>query len=360
MTSIDPAWPDSGGPRRLTPSSLFLTHALAPHLRFEAWRDSVGVFLQCSLLPIDDPDSFNGRVESYLLDGLVLSRPSANRQKFDRPAELIARDGMDAYMIQLVMRGGIDMHRGGRRLERSAGQVVAFDCGEVLDSVNSDFDLIALVVPRVRLADRLTHPDAVHGEALARSAFGTLVARHMADVFAVAPCLDAPEAATVAEGLLDLLAAGFNATVRPGSGRVDPAATDDALFLRARLFIRERVDQPDLDPDGVAAALGISRSRLYAAFQRSGGVAAYIRDLRLRRCFSDLRAARNADLTVAEVAFRWGFSSAPVFTRAFRDRFGCSPSEVRQAGHAAVVRDRRPVDPVVGDRLYEDWILAAG
>ena len=40
--------------------------------------------------PTDERSS--GDVESYLLDDIVLSRPRANKQKFDRPSGRIARD----------------------------------------------------------------------------------------------------------------------------------------------------------------------------------------------------------------------------------------------------------------------------
>ncbi len=41
--------------------------------------------------------------------------------------------------------------------------------------------------------------------------------------------------------------------------------------------------------------------------------------------------------SIAEIAFGWGFNSAPHFTRSFRDRYGLSPRHyrVRQVGRTA-------------------------
>lgn len=323
-----------------------------------AWRESVGVFLETSLLTSDDADGFNGRVESYMLDDLVLSRPSAKRQKFDRREATIARDSLDAYMIQLVVSGGIEMRRRGRRIEHQAGQVVAFDCGEVLDSTNTDFDVIAIMAPRARLAPRLLYPDAVHGEALATSGLGRLVAGYVANIFETAARLSSREATVAAECLLDLLAAGFNGAAEAREHTADVAQR--ALQLRARLYVRDHLASPDLTPESIAQALGLSRSALYALFEPVGGVAAHIRELRLRRSLADLRAIRTGHLSVAEIGYRWGFSSPVSFSRAFRGRFGCAPSEVRFDLNPAVRQSRSALDPVVGDRLYEDWIAGLG
>ncbi len=81
------------------PASLFHTDNLDPAQRFSAWRESVGVFLESSLLAGDAGENFSGRVESYLLDDLMLSRPRAGRQKFDRPERKISGDSIDHYMI---------------------------------------------------------------------------------------------------------------------------------------------------------------------------------------------------------------------------------------------------------------------
>ncbi len=250
------------------------------------------------------------------------------------------------------------MNRRGKLISAGAGTVIAFDCGDVLDSINTDFDIITVLAPRARLAPRLIHPDAIHGESLSPSGIGPLVAGYLADLFEAAPRLSPAEARVAAEALLELLAAGFNGVAERLDQLSDPRSR--ALQLKARLYIREQLASPSLTPGGVAAALGLSRSALYTLFNFDGGVAGHIRELRLRRCLADLRAVRTQHLSVAEIGYRWGFSSPANFTRAFRARFGCAPSEARMASNLAVRRDRSSLDPLVGDRLYEDWIAGLG
>jgi hypothetical protein len=92
--------------RSRIPASFFRTQTLPQTERFDAWRESVGVFLDAQLDSRSDATAFVGDVESYLLDDIVISRPRANGQKFDRRGPRIARDGIDHYMIQLFKECG--------------------------------------------------------------------------------------------------------------------------------------------------------------------------------------------------------------------------------------------------------------
>ncbi|HEY4115863.1 MAG TPA: helix-turn-helix domain-containing protein [Rhizomicrobium sp.] len=337
------------------PASLFRTHALPHRERFAAWRESVGVFLEASVLAGAHDEAFNGSVESYLLDGVMLSRCTAGRQKFDRPAARIARDSIDNYMVQLFLRGGVEMRLGRRTELGTPAKIVGFDLGEVLDSVNSDFDLLCVVVPRARLAPLLTHPDSLHGAMpLLHSGAGRLLANFLRDVFHLLPSLLPPQAETAAGALLYLIAAAFNGAEFDPGDMQSPAHR--ALELRAKMFVKERLGKADLDPESIAAATGLSRSALYRLFEETGGVAGYIREQRLRRCFSELVRMQNSSRQIAEIAYRWGFSDAAHFSRVFKLRFGCSPSEARDAAALAIGPARQDVNMRVGDRRYEAWI----
>ena len=98
----------------------------------------------------------------------------------------------------------------------------------------------------------------------------------------------------------------------------------------------------------------MSRARLYRLFAPIGGVADYIREQRLRRCLADLLSAQHVHRQIADVAYRWGFSDPGSFAKAFKQRFGRTPSDAREA--AATLMRRGGDDPRPGDRLYEQWI----
>src|SRR6185436_18209442 len=145
-------------------SSLFRTDTLTPDERFGAWRESMRVFLDSSLSAHERADDFVGEVEGYLIDDILLTRGMASRQKYDRAAPKIARDSLDHYMVQIFLGGHTEVSLG-RRVVRSLGaQPIAFDLADVLDSYNSDFDLVCVVIPRTRLAPLLLRPDSAQGQ----------------------------------------------------------------------------------------------------------------------------------------------------------------------------------------------------
>ena len=341
--------------RARIPASYFHTGALAPDERFAAWRESVGVFLESQLASNDDPARFHGDVESYLLDDIVLSRPRASSQKFDRPSGRIARDGIDSYMIQLFVRGHTDVSLGRRSLHGCEKRIVGFDLGETLDSANAEFDILCAVVPRARLAPLLDRPDSLHAAMPSpESGGGHLLAEFLPNLFDSLPDLASGQTGSASRALIELIATAFNgAEFAAGDA---PALAERALELKAKTFVKNRLAAPALGPEEIAGAMGLSRSALYRLFRESGGVALYIREQRLRRCFAELVGERGRHAQVAQIAWRWGFTDAAHFARLFKDRFGCTPSEARDGGGARARREAPSSDPRIGDRRYEGWI----
>lgn len=61
------------------------------------------------------------------------------------------------------------------------------------------------------------------------------------------------------------------------------------------------------------------------------GISEWIRHRRLARCAADLRDGSQDHLPITEIAFRWGFSDAAHFSRAFKQQFGVAPRDYRGA-----------------------------
>jgi AraC family transcriptional regulator len=100
------------------------------------------------------------------------------------------------------------------------------------------------------------------------------------------------------------------------------------LIRRAKEFIEAELASSIRLKD-VGRAVGASPAYLTDVFRRVEGVPlfVYLRQLRLARALVELPHAD--DLTA--LALDVGFSSHSHFTAAFRQRFGCTPSEFRQA-----------------------------
>jgi AraC-like DNA-binding protein len=135
--------------------------------------------------------------------------------------------------------------------------------------------------------------------------------------------------------LLEILGLALRGDARAlGSGQ---RAIRQAHLHRAEAFIYDHLKDPDLKPEVIAAACGISVRYLQQLFAEAGRtMSTFIRESRLTRCDEDLRHGIGAE-TIASIAYRWGFADQAQFSRLYRARYGLSPRKARMA-HA------RPAD----------------
>ena len=105
-----------------------------------------------------------------------------------------------------------------------------------------------------------------------------------------------------------------------------------SLLVEICFFINQHLSNPNLDPELVASAHFISTRQLYNIFRETGvSVAQWIKQRRLAECKRDLADPLFAELPVAAIAARWAFDEAPYFSRIFKETFGVTPSQWRQA-----------------------------
>ncbi len=99
------------------------------------------------------------------------------------------------------------------------------------------------------------------------------------------------------------------------------------LRVRACSFIDDNLASPDLNIDDIADHVNASRATLYRAFKEVGGVREYINQTRLDTARQMLESRGLRRGFVLDVAYSCGFRSPGSFFRAFKRRFGCSPSD---------------------------------
>ena len=127
-------------------------------------------------------------------------------------------------------------------------------------------------------------------------------------------------------GTLLTLATGFHEA---------PAESRHRGQLARQILRRIETDfaDPELSPERLAAELGISKRYLQQLLAGSG--TSFVQELtatRLDRASDMLTDPRGGGLSVGEIAFRCGFLDPGYFARAFRKRFGRTPSEWRGSG----------------------------
>lgn len=113
-----------------------------------------------------------------------------------------------------------------------------------------------------------------------------------------------------------------------GSGNKQALSEYEARMHRVLAYIDEHLDQ-SLDLDTLASVACFSSFHFHRLFSAWMGerLGEYIRRRRVE--LGAMRLAAQPQVKVLNVALSVGFGSGEAFTRAFRNRFGCSPSDWR-------------------------------
>lgn len=104
----------------------------------------------------------------------------------------------------------------------------------------------------------------------------------------------------------------------------------EAFRQQLRRLIEENIANPDLSVDFCCQQLGMGKTKLWQRVKECCGesLAEYVRNIRLEHAATLLR---ESTMNISEVKFEVGYINSSHFTRAFKQKFGVSPSDyVRQ------------------------------
>lgn len=315
-------------PARPTDDASWTSAGLARPQAVREWQD----WAARTIAPIDvcvfDESDFAARWSSHGVGQLRMLRLEA-------PASRVVHNGDGAGKatpsIQLVYarKGALKTRMGGKRFTVAPGEFVLLDNTRFYQmEMATAHEAVDLMMPLGWLDRYLPDPGALLGQPMSgREGWGAPLGsllETMAEGIDQTP-LPRPMIAEQV-GTLLTLATGFH----------EPATTSRHRGQLARQILR-RIEtdfaDPDLSPHGLAAELGISKRYLQQLLAGSG--TSFVQELtatRLDRASDMLSDPRAGGLSVGEIAFRCGFLDPGYFARAFRKRFGRTPSEWRGSG----------------------------
>lgn len=274
---------------------------------------------------------------------------------FSRDPGRIARSGLDLIFVQVTLDGSDQRTINDETLTVEAGDVSLFDLSRPMHAETQHCRNLTLVLPRHLLFSKEVQNDALHGLLLKRhTSTARLIGSHLRALFADLQHITQAEAPTIVTATANLVT---NLVAPQIEGRSQPSATvRGAVIMEIRRYVEAHIAMPDLGPEHLCKMFGLSRASLYRLFEPIGGVTDYIRTRRLRAAFDMLSTERQR--TVGEIAYACGFSDISAFSRAFRNQFGMSPSEVRDIG------DRGPLARGSAEKQaaasVHDWLRMVG
>lgn len=112
----------------------------------------------------------------------------------------------------------------------------------------------------------------------------------------------------------------------PGEHRV--SREEDPFLKKVLELVEQHLDRSDLEISWLAEQLLVSRVQLFRKIKALTGKSPsqFIRSYRLGKARQMLRTTHD---TVAEVAYKTGFSDPGYFSKTFKKEFGVSPSEIK-------------------------------
>ncbi|MBT2186118.1 helix-turn-helix domain-containing protein [Sphingobium nicotianae] len=117
--------------------------------------------------------------------------------------------------------------------------------------------------------------------------------------------------------------------INDASSAHERASSRDALERRVHDYVRCNLSNPALSVETIATAMGCSPRYIHKVFEGQESVSRMIWSLRLQRCKEALMATSGTSATLTELAYNFGFSNSAHFSRAFKERFGTTPSAFR-------------------------------
>jgi AraC-like DNA-binding protein len=142
----------------------------------------------------------------------------------------------------------------------------------------------------------------------------------------------APELRHLVVGHLHDLVALARGATRDAPETRNGRSTRAARLEAIKTEILDGLDRHDLSLAGLAARYGVTPRYVQRLLECEGlTFSQLVRDHRLDRVFRMLSDRRFAHRTISTIAYGAGFGDLSHFNRAFRRRFGKSPSEARVA-----------------------------
>ncbi|CAM5240149.1 MULTISPECIES: helix-turn-helix domain-containing protein [Streptomyces] len=322
--SSDPSTPDPG-----TSGALYCTKTVPAHRRRAYWREALSRTFGAVDLGVPD-EVARGTIRTSPLGPMQTVAVEGDPQRARRTRQLIAGGDDDYVVVMLLCEGAAHIDQDGRAASVRPGQLFVYDMARPVQLTFPErFLTKSLVLPREVLGLSESELRQITAAPLgSESAVGGLLTPLLSRLVDSAATYPQRTGELIARNVVDLVQT--LAEERLGRGADDSASGARMSLVRIRAYIDRHLAHPDLSPDSIARAHHISVRYLHKLFELEDiTVSRWIQQRRLEHCRRDLARRESADLTVAAVAHRWGFTSASHFSRVFRAAYGTSPAAWR-------------------------------
>ncbi|MFD7867492.1 helix-turn-helix domain-containing protein [Streptomyces sp. NPDC057682] len=282
----------------------------------------------------DEADGFAASLRGVELASVHMAELTMSPGKVVRSERMVRQADPELVSVVVAASGSVVLSQAGRDAVLDPTTLALYDSSypyEIrLDGDGGTATLLRAHIPRTLLGRSPARLRPLLARPLpGRDGFAGMVVHLMNSLAGEAHAYGSHDLPRLSEISGDLLTALVTHHLDERTDPEDPSGRG-ALLLSIEAFVRQRLHDPELSPRVIAGAHHLSVGHLHRLFHTRGTTpAAWIRGLRLTYAGRDLRDPALREVTVHQIATRWGFRDHSTFTRSFRTAYGMSPRDYR-------------------------------
>jgi len=310
----------------------YSTHGLAPSAKVAYWNDVISdVFAPLETRP-NDPGGFEAEVRCLQFGRLRMANAISQPATVRRSKAQAAHIDEHRYFLHVQLQGQLHVRQENHDARLDEGDLLLSDATLPYTlTYEKPCSTLVLIVADGDLRKHLPTPEELVGVKLSgATGLSRTTSLMLKSVWEQAAAgFPAELGSRIADSLLDVFATSWSAA----RGIVVPeTAIVGARRIQIKRYIEANLRDSELSVRSVAAAFAISPRYLHVLFaSEKETVSSFILRRRVEECGKQLADVLWQRRTITEIAFGWGFTNATHFARVFRDHYGTSPREYRNA-----------------------------
>lgn len=306
------------------------TDEVQPQARLDLWRDVLTrKLLRVAIDPVSDRP-FRAEASLRAMHGVRMGVGQLGPTISHRTREIVADDNDDVAL--LVNLEGPFITRLGEDVSLGEGEAMLVDCRTSGAFVRPQAGrLLCVRMPRALLGEYGPRLDTALGRRLPASVDPLRLLIGYVSMLSQPPVMSlSPEASySVVRHVCDLAALSIGAG-RDGAHLAESRGLAAARLQAIKAHVNASIGPFALSIEDVAEAQGVTARYVRKLFEAEGtSFTNYVAERRLARAYALLTQPLRAPAPISAIAYDVGFGDLSYFNRAFRRRYGATPSEVR-------------------------------
>lgn len=311
------------------------TEYAAPSKVFGMFREGVASAFMPWTPELKFGQDFNARIESVALRKGTVSRIRVTPHVTSRTLQDIAKSEAECVYAVFLLDGTMTIEQGGRSTVTRQGDLALFTSerpATVTQHPETLHHALVLLIPNKSLDPDIECADSFNNIVVPREKIigplatcASFISEHLLST-------SQDELCALVEASISLLPFAKNFGMEAGKDKI--ARQPQNYLIDALLnFVNQNISNPGLSPQEAAVHLGISPRYVHKLFAGSAlTFSCYVTARRLDHIRRELASPSCRRQPISALAYRWGFEDLSTFNRAFKQRFGCTPTQYRLQG----------------------------